>query len=263
MARNHVDPHSSTRPAHSAPACASGADYPVAPRGHEDLRRLVKRLAVEGEVFRGRYFWHQTSDPYMLFLAEFFLRRSNRTTVARYLPSFLEHFPTAEALVRADVSAVLEAASWAGLRARTASLPEVLAQFMERTHWSARELMSLPHIGEYAAKGIALYIFAEPVFPIDNNVLRVVGRYLGVAGRENIARTVEELTNITVNEGGMAALRLAHMGALAIGWEYCRAKNPRCEACPLSESCVAWPEDRRSAVVSYVGGAEQGLQYRI
>lgn len=212
--------------------------------------RLVDVLLTEGKCLEAQYFWHQTDDPYVKFLAEFFLRRSNRSTVVRNLPTFIKRFPTPEVLIRAERADVLQAAHWAGMRERTASLPETVARFVGQTHWTSQELMELPYIGEYAAKGIALYVFGEPVFPIDNNVLRVVGRFLGLTERREIEHSIEGLLSITLEVGGVTALRSAHMGALSLGWEYCWSHDPRCEACPLSEGCIAWSRDDRSGVVS-------------
>ena len=219
-------------------------------RQMDALHQLVDVLMTEGKCLEARYFWHQTNDPYVKFLAEFFLRRSNRSTVARNLPAFIARFPTADMLIRADRNTLLAAARWAGMRGRTASLPGTMARFVERAHWTSRELVELPYIGEYAAKGIALYVFGEPVFPIDNNVLRVIGRFLGFTELREIERSAEGLMSIALELGGVTALRSVHMGTLSLGWEYCRSRNPRCEACPLSVGCIAWSRDDRFNVVS-------------
>lgn len=219
-------------------------------RRSDALYRLADVLMAEGKCLEARYFWHQTNDPYVKLLAEFFLRRSNRSTVVRNLPTFIKRFQTPEALIRAERADVLQAAHWAGMRERTASLPETVARFVGQTHWTSQELMELPYIGEYAAKGIALYVFGETVFPIDNNVLRVVGRFVGLTARREIEHNIEELMSIAIEVGGVSALRSAHMGALSLGWEYCRSRDPRCESCPVSNGCVTWSTDGRSGVVS-------------
>src|SRR5690606_34021587 len=136
---------------------------------------LAKSLGTIGVAERGRYVWHE-DEKYVRFLAEFFLRRINRTTVQRFLPSFIEAFPTFEALASAEPDSVVKVAWWAGLRRRVAKLPVIAATFLSRETWTAEELLSLPHVGRYAAEGIALYVLGEPTFPVDNNVRRVVGR---------------------------------------------------------------------------------------
>ncbi len=179
--------------------------------------------------------WH-SGDAYVRFLAEFFLRRSNRTTVERFLPRFLEAIPSFESLASADPVEVVELAWWAGLRRRVARLPEVARRFVSRDVWTAEELMGLPHVGAYAAQGIALYVFGEPTFPVDNNVRRVVGRYLGLGSEQELAAAVERLTNLAMEDGGIERLQEVHRGALALGWQPCTSK-PRCAVCPLAETC--------------------------
>lgn len=204
----------------------------------DQAKALVSLLAVAGREFEGRYLWHRTRDRYVLFLAEFFLRRSNRTTVERFLPAFLERFPSANALAAATPDEAVAAAGWAGLRRRTASLPEVIARFQEREEWTAAELRTLPHIGAYAADGVALYVFGEPTFPLDGNVRRVVGRSLGTDGEDALEEAIDSVASEALTTGGVNNLRYVHMGTLALGWDHCRTK-PSCASCPLFGICVS------------------------
>jgi len=213
------------------------SQFPAGNRTPGDVGLFVDAVADQGHVFEARYFWHQTNDPYVKFLAEFFLRRSNRTTVSRFLPAFLARFPVADSLAKADSSEVLVEAQWAGMRARTACLPYIVSRFIEQPSWTVRELKGLPNIGEYGAQGMGLYIFGLPVFPIDNNVRRVVGRWFGADNEAKIAVVVEAIRCEALETGGQARLRTAHMGVLALGWDSCRSK-PACGSCPLSSKCA-------------------------
>jgi len=197
---------------------------------------LAKSLGTIGVAERGRYVWHE-DEKYVRFLAEFFLRRSNRTTVQRFLPSFIEAFPTFEALASAEPDSVVKVAWWAGLRRRVAKLPVIAATFLSRETWTAEELLSLPHVGRYAAEGIALYVLGEPTFPVDNNVRRVVGRYLGIDSEAGLGEAVRALVDIALRQGDFENLRDVHRGALALGWESCRTK-PACGTCSLRDSCA-------------------------
>lgn len=199
--------------------------------------RFLQLVKTEGSMFAERYFWHASEDWYVLFLAEFFLRRTNRITVSRNLASFLERFPTAEILAQAEPASVIAQASWAGLRRRTAQLPLVVSRLMERASWTASDLTTLPHIGVYAAEGIALYVFGQAHFPVDNNVGRVVGRYFGATDLRQFDQIVREVSHAAQSEGGLVSLKATHMGVLGIGWDWCR-KNPSCSQCPLAQWCA-------------------------
>jgi adenine-specific DNA glycosylase len=59
---------------------------------------LARILIPIGEENYGSYVWQRSQNPDVVFVAEYFLRRSNRTTVERFLPGFLERFPDATTL---------------------------------------------------------------------------------------------------------------------------------------------------------------------
>lgn len=206
--------------------CDDGAKY----------LQFVRSLEAAGRRFEGRYFWHASQDKYVLFLAEFFLRRSNRTTVERFLPGFIQRFPDSRALAESDPEDVVKAAHWAGLRNRTAALPAVISRFMERPRWTAEELRSLPHLGAYGADSIALYLFQKPTFPLDNNVRRVVGRWLGLEGEQGLLEAIAGILRYSMAQGGTSTVRLVHLGTLALGWDNCRSA-PSCASCPLFHGC--------------------------
>lgn len=196
---------------------------------------LLGELGAAGRRELGRYMWHE-GDEYVRFLAEFFLRRSNRSTVQRHLLGFLDTFPSFEDLADADPEDVVAAARWAGLRKRVARLPEVAREFLSRETWSSDDLEHLPHLGRYASQGIALYVLDQPAFPVDNNVRRVVGRYLGLKSEEEVLGAAAVIVERVMTEGGVGLLKDVHRGALALGWRPC-ARKPRCEACPLACAC--------------------------
>lgn len=212
----------------------------VAPR----LSSLGLKLIEIGHEARGRYFWHNTDDIYVIFLAEFFLRRSNRTTVARFLPGFLTEFPDFSRLAQADREAVVVSARWAGLSSRLKHLPDLARKISSEPCWTAGHLVELPYIGKYAAEGIALYAYDEPHFPIDNNVRRIVGRYFSLRDDVQIVDEVERLKVYLMGYGGIDQLKAAHRGALALGWDACRSQ-PACARCPLESSCRLVRETNR------------------
>ena len=201
----------------------------------EQTDLLIDELSSIGATHGRQYFWHGQSDPYVTFLAEFFLRRSNRTTVSRFLPAFLERYPHMQALAAASPEVVVSTARWAGMRKRTMHLPKVARQLLDGPPPTAATLRTLPHIGPYAADAIALYAFREPTFPIDGNVGRVLGRFLGLSAAR-LPPAAERVRDRALRRGGVSGLQNTHLGALVLGWESCRVK-PACGSCPLRLRC--------------------------
>lgn len=199
---------------------------------------VVTALGRRGAALFGMYPWQRTRSFYEVFVAEFFLRRSNRTTVSRYLPSFLERFPNIDDLAAADPDDVVIAAHWAGLRTRTAALPAAARLLACRNRWDSLSLRDLPHVGPYAAGAIALYAFSEPNFPIDNNVRRILGRFFGAKTSEEIFNIANYVCEVAYESGGVEFVKRVHFGAIVHGWDTCKAR-PRCSECELITSCVS------------------------
>ena len=215
------------------PESASCADFAKDSR----VIDLTARLIGIGRAKFGTYVWQRTDDPYVVFVAEYFLRRSNRTTVQRFLPSFIQRFPDAVSLANAEPQAVAEVARWAGMRSRTMSLPCAIAAFAHLAQPTVEALEQIAHVGPYAARAVALYAYGQPVFPVDGNVSRVLMRFLCLTGSEEVRLTANAVVEAARKLDSPNAVKHAHFGALTAGWMTCRVQR-RCGVCPLSSACL-------------------------
>jgi A/G-specific adenine glycosylase len=175
--------------------------------------------------------WRRTTDPYAILVSEVMLQQ---TQVARVIPRYgawLERWPTAESLAAAPVADVL--GEWVGLgyNRRALRLREACA-FVARQGWP-EDLTELPGVGAYTAAALGAFAFGRDTVALDTNVRRVFRRL----GRELAPRA---------GEGPLFNQAAIELGALV-----CRARNPRCDACPFAPDC-AWEGDpqvaRRPAV---------------
>ena len=198
---------------------------------------LTARLAAVGEAAFGSYHWQRTRDPYLVFVAEYFLRRSNRTTVERFLPRFIERFPNAESLVGTDPEVVVAEARWAGMRTRTMKLPAAVASFLALEWPTVAALEQIPHVGPYAARAVALYACGQSEFPVDGNVSRVLLRFLGLVDDDQLELAARAIATEAEELGGCNTIKQVHFGALTVGWRTCRTRR-RCGDCPLKPACL-------------------------
>ncbi|MEO1512612.1 MAG: A/G-specific adenine glycosylase, partial [Planctomycetota bacterium] len=126
-------------------------------------------------------------DPYVTLVSELMLQQTQAARVAERLPGFLDRFPSIEALARADEDDVL--AAWSGLGYyRRARLLHAAAKAVIDEHDGSMPpdhaaLLSIPGIGPYTAGAIASMAFDRPEPAVDGNVMRVLMRVLGLAGR--------------------------------------------------------------------------------
>lgn len=176
----------------------------------------IARLSPTQDFYT-KYFWHNCNSSYEVFVAEYFLRRSHRNTIAKNLGTFFDAFPSIETLANATEEKVLIASRWAGLHYRVRALPSAARKFATRSSWTSSELQSIPHIGKYASEAIALYAFGEAAFPVDGNVRRVVSKFFKVDGPANFVAVTTDLIELSLQLGGVERLKEVHRALLELG----------------------------------------------
>lgn len=179
-------------------------------------------------------------DPYRVWLSEVMLQQTTVEAVKPYFRSFVDRWPTVEALASAETEDVMKA--WAGLgyysrarnlRACAITVAETGGQFPA----AAADLMKLPGIGAYTGAAIAAIAFDRPEAVVDGNVERVVSRLAAIAtplpqAKADIRAIVEKL--VPADRPGDFAQAMMDLGATI-----CTPKRPRCMLCPLREDCAA------------------------
>ncbi len=205
----------------------------------------TRRALLEWHEIHGRHDlpWRRSHDPYQVLVSEFMLQQ---TTVATVIPRFnqwMKLFPTLSALADAGQEAVL--AAWQGLgyysRARRlhATSRAIVARHGGVIPTAREDLLALPGIGEYTAAAILAFAYNHPSIVLDTNIARVIARW----------NNLEDPIDTT---GGQAALREAAViffhprdaramtsALMDLGAILCTARTPKCNSCPLQQSCQA------------------------
>jgi len=113
-----------------------------------------------------------------------------------------------------------------------------MARYAGQLPTTVPELLSLPGVGEYTARAVAVFALQQRHPVVDTNVRRVVARVVaGVADRAASVRDlgdVEALLPIEAGRAATASIALMEHGALV-----CTARTPRCEVCVVAPEC-AW-----------------------
>jgi A/G-specific adenine glycosylase len=172
---------------------------------------MVERLLTWFDEHGRDLPWRRTRDPYAILVSEVMLQQTQAARVVPHFVSWLERWPTAEALAAAPVSDVLRAWQGLGYNRRAVNLQRA-AREVAANGWPA-ELTELPGVGRYTADAVDCFAFARPVLPMDVNVQRVVER-TGGAFHHTCAQALMDL-----------------------GATVCIARVPRCGECPLAVEC--------------------------
>ena len=155
--------------------------------------------------------WRHTRDPYAILVSEVMLQQTQVDRVVPRYRSWLERWPTVDALAAASPAEVI--VEWQGLGYNRRALALHRAATHVAAHGWPEDLTVLPGVGPYTAAAVRNFALGEEVLPRDVNVERVLRR---------TGRTFS----------GAAAQALMDLGATI-----CLARIPRCGECPLAAEC--------------------------
>ena len=180
--------------------------------------------------------WRAVRDRWSILVAEVMLQQTQVTRVVERWPRFLGRYPTPTVCAEASVGEVI--AEWSGLgyNRRAVYLHRAATAVVDRhggqVPGNLADLLDLPGIGPYTARAVLAFADEADVGIVDTNVARVLARW---SGRELSPREVQERADASVPAGSGWAW---NQTVLDLGATVCRARNPTCDDCPLSDGCV-------------------------
>lgn len=183
--------------------------------------------------------WRGETDPYRVLVSEVMLQQTQALRVAPHYERFLRRFPSVDVLARASAGDVLRAWENLGYNRRALNLWRTARAVVSDGGFPQMVdgLRALPGVGPYTARAVASFAFGVEVAAADVNVRRVVARTHGLEG------DVQSAADALVPRG---RVREWNQAMIDLGAEVCRARNPRCAACPLRRMC-AWSNGVRPA----------------
>lgn len=187
--------------------------------------------------------WREVSDPYLIWISEVILQQTRVDQALDYYQKFVTQFPTVVHLASADENSVLKC--WQGLgyysRARNlhASAKIIATHFNGEFPKTYAEIRQLKGVGDYTAAAICSFAYNLPYAVLDGNVYRFLSRYFSletpidtIAGKHEFSH----LADLLLNKENPA---LHNQAMMEMGAIQCVVKNPKCELCPLNDSCKA------------------------
>jgi A/G-specific adenine glycosylase len=179
------------------------------------------------------------STPWGVMVSEYMLQQ---TPVNRVLPvwnEWLQRWPTPKDLAGAKKSDLLKAWGRLGYPRRALRLHEaatiIAKEFKNQVPNSIEELRQLPGVGEYTAAAIMAFAHKKRSLVLDVNVRRLFSRVL--EGQDfpplHITNSERESrTQLIPTDAHTWAAATMELGALV-----CTSTKPKCEICPLTNSC--------------------------
>jgi len=211
-----------------------------APAVHQVSTALLAWFAVQGHHFS----WRRDRAPFHVLVAEVLLRKTEAEAVERFLPAFLERYPTPDELAVADGEQLATMLAPLGLSRQRAKQLRALAErlvqvFGAEVPGTLPELLSLPGVGAYTAGILAATCTGSAVPAVDTNVARVLCRVFGLIPSHAEARkstNVWSLAGMLVRTRPELAVQLT-WAVLDLAKSTCTAQRPKCGTCPLQAYC--------------------------
>jgi A/G-specific adenine glycosylase len=188
--------------------------------------------------------WRNTNNPYKIWLSEIILQQTRVSQGLPYYQKFVDEFPDIHGMAEAAEQKVLKL--WQGLgyysRARnmhqTANV--IVREYNGHFPKNYLQLLTLKGVGEYTAAAIASMAFNLPHAVVDGNVFRVLSRIFGISTPVNTTvgkKIFYSLANDLIDKANPG---LFNQAIMEFGATCCLPVKPKCELCPLSQTCYAF-----------------------
>ena len=148
-------------------------------------------------------------------------------------------FPTAEAMANADIAEIENIVKPCGLyRMKAANLKDASRMLVDEFGGALPDdmdsLLRLPGVGRKIANLLLGDVFGKPAVVCDTHCIRICGRFgmypETVRDPLKVEKILRELLDL---EGGSD---FCHR-VVELGREYCTARSPKCDVCPLASLC--------------------------
>lgn len=181
-------------------------------------------------------------NPFQLLTAVILSAQCTDRRVNMVTPPLFERFPTPEVMAAASFDQLypyVKSISYPNAKTKhlIAMAQMLQADFGGEVPSDIDSLMKLPGVGRKTANVIASIVYDKPVIAVDTHVFRVAHR-LGLSDGSTPYAVEQDLERHIATE-----LRpVAHHWLILHGRYTCTARNPKCEKCPLTQWCRAFPD---------------------
>jgi A/G-specific adenine glycosylase len=197
-----------------------------------------------------------------------------QTPVVRVIPrleEWLERWPTPADLAAVPSGEAVRAWHRLGYPRRALNLHAAAVAITERhggiVPEDVDELLALPGVGDYTARAVAAFAYGHRHPVVDTNVRRVIARAIDGQGEAGPPSTRRDLAAMeALLPPGLADARLANAAIMELGAIVCTARSPRCDACPIADTC-AWRAEgyppylgRKAAVQKRFEGSDRQVR---
>jgi len=206
------------------------------------LQKIVKILSEKYEINE----WWERYTPFETLVGVILSQRTYWKNVKTAIERFAERFNRIEDVAKANVKEIEEVIKPAGLyKVRARRIKNIARDLIEKYDGNLNKILDLPRdeakkkliaiegIGPKTADVLLMAIKGEHVLPVDVHIFRIMRR-LGIADEKD---DYESLRAKLESEIPPAQRTKTHLILIEFGRRICRARNPKCEECPIKGYC--------------------------
>ncbi len=211
----------------------------------------VREVADRLRARYGELVWHSQTDPLENLIETVLSQNTNDRNRDMAFAALKARYPTWEAVLQASVEELAATIRSAGLNRQKAARIQKILRWLreEQGAFSLDYLRDLGKedalagltrfngVGKKTAGIVLTFSLDKPYFPVDTHIKRVTRRLGWVEPGEDPHDTM----NALVPEELVHAF---HLYLIQHGRDTCKARKPRCEACPLNDLCPVFTEGR-------------------
>jgi len=184
-------------------------------------------------------------NPFELLVAVILSAQCTDKRVNIITPPLMIKYPDAESMAKAEPEEIFEfikSCTYPNNKAKHLSRMSqmLISEFGGKIPSEPEILQSLPGVGRKSANVIASVVFKKPVMAVDTHVFRVSHR-IGLVKNAKTPLMVELQLTRHIPTG---LIHEAHHWLILHGRYVCKARNPLCTKCGLSEFCNYYQKNR-------------------
>jgi len=184
--------------------------------------------------------WRESKTPYRVWISEVMLQQTQVAVVIPYFNSWMQKFPTVQALAKASLDEVIKAWEGLGYYSRARNLHKaaqiVMKEFQGELPSTYEALDKLPGFGPYTIGAVLSFAFQKRAAAVDGNVVRVLSRFFASDKVCAQRQHYEALTLAVLSE---EQPWVTMEGLIELGAKVCQ-RAPKCSECPLIDQCQAY-----------------------
>lgn len=190
------------------------------------------------ELFPDAYCELNHETDFQLLVAVMLSAQTTDKKVNQLTKTLFKKYPTVEAVSQASLLELEQDIKTIGLYRNKAknllAMSKVLIEEYDgKVPSDQKDLESLPGVGRKTANVVRSVVFDIPAFAVDTHVERIAKR-LGFAKKDDNVLTVEKKLCRSIER---SRWNKSHHQFIFFGRYFCKATNPNCQECKLSDMC--------------------------